>query len=311
MEKVDEESRNRWKNSLDFTNLPTWADCSALLERHCQFLQSIDEAHFFGSNTPSTKTHQSKKASTFTMSKYSCSLCKSTEHFIGVCSQFKALDVTQRFDIVKKSNLCINCLSSQHQVGKCRSTYKCKVCSKPHHSLLHRLQPQQSQIPSTIISDQQLTSRSSANFAVSHSHFKKSSVEQVKLATAVVLIRSANGVYIPARALLDSCSQVSLITDNLSQKLRLTRKKQSIKITGIGDSSTTIKHSISSTLKSMKNDFELPINMCVTSHISHQPDPDIDISYWNIPTNLNSLMSNLINLEELTYSLEPSISLIY
>ena len=44
MEKVDEKSGNRWKNSLHFTNLPTWADCSALLERHRQFLQSIDEA---------------------------------------------------------------------------------------------------------------------------------------------------------------------------------------------------------------------------------------------------------------------------
>ena len=72
MEKVDVESRNRWKTSLDFTKLQTWADCSALLERHCQFLQSIDEAHFFGSKTPCSKTCQNKKASTFTMSKYSC-----------------------------------------------------------------------------------------------------------------------------------------------------------------------------------------------------------------------------------------------
>ena len=108
MEKVDEESRNRWKNSLNFIKLPTWAYCNVLLEIHCQFLQSIDEARFFGSKTPT---------STFTMSKYSCTLCKSTEHFIGACSQFRARDAPQRFDIVKKYNLCINCLSSQHQVG--------------------------------------------------------------------------------------------------------------------------------------------------------------------------------------------------
>ncbi|XP_037930582.1 uncharacterized protein LOC119665425 [Teleopsis dalmanni] len=43
MQKCDEGTRRKWKESLDFKRLPCWNDCSAVLERHCQYLQSLDK----------------------------------------------------------------------------------------------------------------------------------------------------------------------------------------------------------------------------------------------------------------------------
>lgn len=40
MDKVDEETQTKWKESLDFTTLPTWEECAKVLERRCQFLES-------------------------------------------------------------------------------------------------------------------------------------------------------------------------------------------------------------------------------------------------------------------------------
>lgn len=163
---------------------------------------------------------------------------------------------------------------SGHFVSKCPSTFKCKSCSARHHSSLCR----KSEASST-------TSRDAS--AIVHTHLGNSSFEQVILATAVVLVRDAAGNYQLGRALLDSCSQVNFITDSFSQRLRLQRKKQRVEILSIGNSPTTIRQKATTTIKSRHSDFELPLEFCVTPHISHQPVPDIDVSSWNLPANIN------------------------
>ncbi|XP_043071692.1 uncharacterized protein LOC122322695 [Drosophila grimshawi] len=40
LDKCDQETRNKWNLSLDYTTIPTWDQCVQVLERHCQFLLS-------------------------------------------------------------------------------------------------------------------------------------------------------------------------------------------------------------------------------------------------------------------------------
>ncbi|XP_017464660.1 PREDICTED: uncharacterized protein LOC108358042 isoform X2 [Rhagoletis zephyria] len=112
-----------------------------------------------------------------------------------------------------------------------------------------------------------------------------SSIDNIILATAKVWVRDSSGNYKLGTALLDSCSQVNFITDEFSQKLRLSRSKQYIEIQGIGKSSTNIKYKTTTNIKSVVIGFELPLTFCITTHIAYQPDPEIDISSWNIPGN--------------------------
>ncbi|XP_011194623.2 uncharacterized protein LOC105219961 [Zeugodacus cucurbitae] len=51
-------------------------------------------------------------------------------------------------------------------------------------------------------------------------------------------------------------------------------------------SSTNIKFKTSTNIKPQVTGFELPLTFCITSHIAYQPDPEIDISTWNIPNNI-------------------------
>ncbi|XP_036322248.1 uncharacterized protein LOC118736261 [Rhagoletis pomonella] len=283
--KADEDTQRKWKESLDFTSLPTWKDCAKLLERRCQYFESIDSSgNQDTSHSSSQKFEQSKSsrkanqqhrhAFSITSSQRNCVLCSSNEHVIKDCSRYKSLDVGSRFENVKKLGLCNNCLAPGHFLSKCPSTFKCKSCSARHHSSLCR----KSEVSST-------TSRDAS--AIVHTHLGNSSFEQVILATAIVLVRDAAGNYQLGRALLDSCSQVNFITDSFSQRLRLQRKKQRVEILSIGNSPTTIRHKAIATIKSRHSDFELPLEFFVTPHISHQPVPDIDVSSWNLPANIN------------------------
>lgn len=292
MGKIDEDSRNKWKDSLDFSKLPKWDDFTKLLDRRCQYLQSMDAPRSYDPKPATGKPQRSKKVSSFSVAKRCCPICNASDHFVANCNQFKGMDTSQRFEKVKQLRLCVNCLSNKHQVAQCTSNFKCRTCSKSHHTLLHRQQVQsQSAYTQQVGSLAQQPQVSSApvaqSYAISRSHCHKSSFEQVILATAIVLVRGANGTYHHGRALLDSCSQVNLITDSFSQALKSTREKQNVKIYGIGESTTNIKYTICSTIKSRFTDFEMPLDFCVTPNISYQPEPEVDISSWNLPQNIS------------------------
>lgn len=239
MEKVDVDTQTKWKDSLDFTKVPSWADCSKVLERRCQFLKSIDNNHTHAApRNPDSQFGKSKnknyKTGSFfaisNVSKHTCALCSKPDHTIGRCSRFNSMDVTQRFENIKRLGLCLNCLSKGHQVNNCSSTFKCKFCSRSHHSLLHR-----SQSSSTAIENGPSTSSADLgeSSATVHTHIEKSSLKPILLANAMVLVRDVNGSYQLGRALLDSCSQLEFITDEFARRLRLPRTKQIVNIDGM------------------------------------------------------------------------------
>ncbi|XP_029174695.1 uncharacterized protein LOC114943271 [Nylanderia fulva] len=67
-------------------------------------------------------------------------------------------------------------------------------------------------------------------------------IPAVLLATARVRVHSAHGRFVPARALIDPGSAVTLITENLAQLLRLPRVKQNLSVTGVGQTKTSARY---------------------------------------------------------------------
>lgn len=59
------------------------------------------------------------------------------------CETFKnKMSRAARLAIVKKHNLCFNCLSSGHSMRDCPSKLSCRICIKSgkvagHHTLIH------------------------------------------------------------------------------------------------------------------------------------------------------------------------------
>ena len=121
----------------------------------------------------------------------------------------------------------MNCLGGGHFKQQCKSSHKCKVCQRPHHTLLH-VDMQSSNPPRTNTqSGPQTTTSISSNAAMKlHSN--------TLLMTCRVLITAPDGSSVEARALLDNASSASFISERLVQSLTLPRISQHIRVSGIG-----------------------------------------------------------------------------
>lgn len=88
---------------------------------------------------------------------------------------------------------------------------------------------------SAVASEQIPLKRASFNHSTSN--------DSVILTAAVVQFRTNGGYYILARALLDSGSQPNFITEDLAQRLRITKEKGPSNLTGIGETTSNWKFS--------------------------------------------------------------------
>lgn len=120
---------------MDFTTLPSWKNCTRVLERHCQYLESIDNTHISNSSASGTKSaikpRNQHRGYTFSYFSISCQFCSTTGHTISNCERLKSMNTTQHFDQIKKMGLCINCFSKGHQVVSYPSTHRCKITPQP------------------------------------------------------------------------------------------------------------------------------------------------------------------------------------
>lgn len=280
MDKCDQQTRTKWNESLDFKRLPSWSQCSQILEQHCRHLQSNSSTLHSGAQP--FKPNKSGQRSSFLIVDTACAVCSATDHKVQACSKFQAMSSLGRFDAVKRLNLCINCLGHGHRMNQCPSKNRCRICKHAHHTMLHHDKPS----PVTQSSPEALSTQATQlNEQASHTHVDDQR-SQVILATAVILVKDASGSYRLGRALLDSCSQVNFITMEFAQKLRLYQNKQNIGIRSIGDTLTTIKSLATTSVKSRICEYKLPLQFCVTTHIAYQPDSEIDISSWKLPANI-------------------------
>ncbi|KAH8346294.1 hypothetical protein KR084_005848, partial [Drosophila pseudotakahashii] len=218
-------------------------------------------------------------------SQQGCSYCNADDHILANCGPFGRLSVIQRIDFVKSASLCINCMRKGHTVSKCKFN-KCRVCGRSHHVLLHRytvsenslaLPPPQEILTPPLNQDQHSTSH------VMHA----TSSDKVILATSIVSVRTKNGEYILARALLDSGSQTNFITEDLAHRLQIRKKESCINTLGISESNSQVKKKVHTVVKSRINGSEFSFDFLILKSISgYHPDQSVNINDWKIPKNL-------------------------
>ena len=136
-----------------------------------------------------------------------CHLC-SKSHKLYTCYKFRSMPIDKRCDYVKTNNLCVLCLSNDHLVSECRSTYVCKInnCGKKHSSSLH------------VYPDVQLPSLTSS--------VRSNDNPDVYMPTVPVVI---DGTFHTC-ALLDTGSSTTFCSKRLVDELKLQGAKMSYKL---------------------------------------------------------------------------------
>ncbi|XP_075151028.1 uncharacterized protein LOC142225136 [Haematobia irritans] len=239
-----------WEQTLsDKTAIPKWSELDTFLTNRHKTLESVSEIRKQEPNPTnrlklptgkSTNRGNPSNVKTFqnNISEPKCTLCPKEFHIIRKCPKFLKMDPSQRFSEIKANGMCINCFSKVHTVKSCNSKYSCRFCNKKHNTLLHKpqnekpnsteLNPSAAVFPSTSSSIQS-TSR---NETV-HSCFSTSS-RGVLLGTALVKI-CHSGLTYTARALVDSGSEGTFVSQKLFNILKLPFRRTSANISGLNN----------------------------------------------------------------------------
>jgi hypothetical protein len=180
----------------------------------------------------STTSHRVLTTTTSQPPATKCPLCQVT-HSIRQCPLFRGKTPNERFQIAKDHNLCINCLGAGHASVNCPSKYKCQTCQKSHHSMLHFFS-----VPKVVQSSSNKSSEIQANTA--SLVVRGQPHHTVLLSTVLVNICATDGRVHSCRALLDSGSQASFITDKAASTLMLPRQQSSTHISTFASSTSTL-----------------------------------------------------------------------
>lgn len=146
-----------------------------------------------------------------------CLFCAG-KHKSVTCPNLVDVTVEERYHLAKEKLICFRCLDSTHWSNKCKVSKPCQKCSGRHHTLLHKGAPS-------------CKTTSSRNIEAS----LVGSADQliVLLGTALVHIRDKYGCMQIARVLIDSASQISVISSACAERLGLRRSQWTAPVSGL------------------------------------------------------------------------------
>jgi len=140
--------------------------------------------------------------------------------------QLKYQTPSERFKMAKTHKLCINCLGPGHSPSACRSKYKCQTCNKLHHTLLHFDASTSAQPGPSESADRPIVNCNTASLSTRRQRPSR----VVLLSTILLEVVSRDGSRQSFRALVDSGSQASFITEKSACSLMLRRDRSSVNI---------------------------------------------------------------------------------
>ncbi|XP_044570157.1 uncharacterized protein LOC123257013 [Drosophila ananassae] len=295
LQRLDPATQAKWEEGQNASNsdlIPTWESMAEFLEQRCRTLEAMDVA--LAAYVPGTQVGRRRVANNsgasfiITNSPASaCLLCGGWSHVFSACPRYFSLPPESRLGEARRLGLCRKCLQTGHHLRKCLAD-NCRSCGRRHRSLLHflKLQSSNSQpsaVPSTSAAAECAepigASPSTANALVAQGR----SGEIAILVTANILIRSRSGVFVPCRVLLDYGSQVHVITSRLASQPQLRRRKSYVAVSGIGDTG----FSVDVLLRSYCSEYSALVSVVIATNITDlQPSFSLDVSSWNIPSNL-------------------------
>lgn len=151
-----------------------------------------------------------------------CRLCE-CNHVLAKCPQFFSLSPLCRAETLKNFGLCFARFDSSHKVRVCRSRNKCGIdgCRLRHHPLLHGAP--RVYVPDSTRTKEQSTSKNHQSSEPTMIGTTATNATGTVLLSVVPVTATSGDCVVSTYALLDTGSEGSLITNNLAQKLRLTK----------------------------------------------------------------------------------------
>nr|XP_033325360.1 uncharacterized protein LOC117219916 [Megalopta genalis] len=282
--KLDAGSLDEWdKRTTNSSSLPTFRKLSKFLEQRSQYLDRRESSRSSvskdGADRPRNRVHSERAIRTFVPATHvaskigKCVVCNE-QHVIAQCPKFLAMPFSKRFDTVKQSRLCFNCLLPGQSVKSCTRS-KCRKCGKPHNTLLHRETTSQESLVSK--EDREPSSSNVLQACSANVHS-----DCVVLSTASVLVADGKGRYHKCRALLDLASQANFVTREFCERMGLPCLPTEKMVGGLGRVQSRVQSSAQIRLKSASGHFKSRLSCLVIETITEEM-PNIPLDKIRVP----------------------------
>ncbi|XP_055623679.1 uncharacterized protein LOC129767085 [Toxorhynchites rutilus septentrionalis] len=301
VKKFDLETRKAWGLNQKDNELADYNSTMEFLKERCKVYEKISRSSKVTTEVVKqlrTAGKTDTKVHSLVTTSEKCSHCKG-DHEIWWCEVFKKIPVNEKYNSLRKSGSCFNCLEKGHVVGKCKLERSCKQCGKRHHTSLHPIEVhsedstlQQSNVVSKIdsskptieVADTTATPTTSKSVLCTNVEADQDTL----LATAIALIHGSRKRMMQCRAVLDSASHKHFITEAMVAKLGLKRKRANYTIVGIGGNQIAIQHKVHARIKSKVKDYESQcLEFLVVKTITGDlPMQHFETAQLNIPENI-------------------------
>ncbi|XP_070144167.1 uncharacterized protein [Drosophila kikkawai] len=223
-----------WEQSLTSkSDIPAWEEMNTFLSERYRTLEAIEDMK---PTQAVPKKLQSFETKVSTKPK-GCDLCSKENHPVRLCPRFLQMSVDARSGYIQKKQLCLNCFARGHQLRDCTSTHSCFTCKGRHHTLLHRNATpanSRSSTPSAQLSSGPSTSNASTSNPTVQNYFA-SGTTAVLLSTAIIDVCHLGTNY-RARALIDSGSEATFISERLFNLIKLPFRSIQTQVSGLNQS---------------------------------------------------------------------------
>lgn len=285
--KLDSLTLREWENFKTDIENPKYEDIKSFLKSRADLLEMVAQSQA-EKRKSITKGFFASDNSNYNIR---CVICGDS-HYIQNCSSFLRMSVPERDKKIRVLKLCVNCLRKGHNSGVCKRG-TCRKCNKKHNTLLH--------FEKRVLSSTAQTTDGTGNDAVSNNNSLGmveseattalsacESVEHVFLCTVFVRIPDVDGNFHTVRALLDSGSQSSFVTKELSKRINVKTHKINMAVKGLNNISSTISEKCEFTVEAMHSDFSIKNSFFIIDTISGNiPTVNVNVSKLKIPSHIH------------------------
>ncbi|XP_044760801.1 uncharacterized protein LOC123318251 [Coccinella septempunctata] len=214
-----------------------------------------------------------REESIFTSNDQKDSVCPCCEgpHKFAQCPEFLHSSVEKRKRFIQLHRRCYSCLG-RHSIANCNSKNCCRKCGSRKHNTLICFQ--RSNIEGATVSDNSSRGKTSVDSTPAVQKIDMPSTSKGSkivntcscsavnttclLGTARARVRDINGLWQTCRLVLDSGSQMNLVTSKFALRLGVPKRKCKLQISGVGNNQlSSVRGLISCSLTSVFNEEQL------------------------------------------------------
>ncbi|XP_055615124.1 uncharacterized protein LOC129761430 [Toxorhynchites rutilus septentrionalis] len=299
--KMDRDTRKVWETRQDPGELPSYMYTIEFLKQRCRIMENV-ETNSAKVEIPKPVRPVNKSKTLVTTNELQCTMCNNT-HELYKCDEFKKKNISEKYNLLRRSGSCFNCLGKGHRTTDCATSSTCRKCNKRHHTLLHPVETKAEQVvnptPTTKSageSDSRSESTTDNVTSVETKHKNQNVVlcvssdlqnKQTLLTTAVVLVYDYGSNLHPCRTLIDSCSQNHFVTERFAMQPALKKHRVDYQVSGLNGGITRIHNVVRATVKSRVTSFSTELELLIAPKITtDMPARSFDVTNWNLPTHV-------------------------